>query len=61
MDNWRELLSELLQDESDTMSDWETEFVHSVDKQADQRGSEWSPSQKQLDVIEKVWSKVFGS
>ena len=61
MDNWREMLTELLQDDNDVLSDWECEFITSVDNQSDRRGSEWCPSQKQLDIIERIWGKVFSA
>lgn len=52
-----EMLDELLDDESDSMSDWELEFIESLDRQ---RGRAPLWSQKQLKVLVRVWDKVFG-
>jgi hypothetical protein len=55
--DWKGMLQELLADESDTMSTWEVEFIESLDKQ--RRAEEWTPSDKQFVVLEKIWQKVF--
>lgn len=60
MSDWPKMLNELLNDDSDTMSTWEVEFIESVHKQELAGGDFWEPSEKQLDVIEKTWRKVFG-
>lgn len=59
MSNWPAMLTDLLDDDSDTMSAREDEFIESIDKQ---RGmvDDWTPSYKQLAVLEAIWRKVFG-
>lgn len=52
-----DMIDELLRDESDTLSAWEVEFIESLDKQ--RKDSDWSPSNKQFIVLEKIWDKVF--
>lgn len=56
------MLAELLDDESDTMTAWEVEFIESLGKQRDRSyatRSYWTPTGKQLAVLEKIWEKVF--
>lgn len=57
MDNWRFMLNELLADDSDKMSDWEIQFVESLDSQSDD--FLWQPSAEQYAKLVEVWEKVF--
>lgn len=52
-----DMLDELLQDESDTLSAWEVEFIESLDKQRTQPN--WEPTNKQFLMLERIWGKVF--
>lgn len=58
--DWTAILSELLNDDSDTMNAWEVEFIDSLREQRHRKGSEWCPSPKQLAALGKAWDKVFG-
>lgn len=54
------MLDELLNDDSDTMTAWEVEFIESLNRQCDgSSDGSWCPSPKQEAVLEKVWNKVF--
>lgn len=56
MSAWREQLDRALDDESETMSAWEVEFVESLEKQSEI--DEWEPSAKQLAVLERIDGKL---
>lgn len=51
----RKMHQELLQDESDTMTAWEVEFIESLSR----RHRDAALTRKQAAVLEKIWSKVF--
>ena len=59
MSEWDRTLDELLEDESDTMTAWEVEFIESVNKQRTRVGADWLPSAKQEKVLIDIWNKVF--
>jgi len=59
MSDWDRTLDELLEDESDTMTAWEVEFIESVNKQRARVGEDWLPSTKQKKVLVDIWNKVF--
>lgn len=48
------MLDELLEDDSDRLSEWEVGFIESLDKQ---RPSGFSP--KQEEKLAEVWRRVF--
>lgn len=53
------MLAELLNDESDTMTAWEVEFIESINKRRfAYRG--WAPNEKQRTILAKIWQRVFG-
>lgn len=54
MDNHWDMVDELLADESDRMTEWEIDFIDSVNKQRDR-----DLSDKQTAIIERIWNKVF--
>lgn len=49
----KKMLTELLADESDTMSDWEVKFIESVDAQL------YPLTGDQVKQLKKIWEKVF--
>ena len=49
------MLDELLADDSDKMTDWEVEFIESLNKQRDREFSD-----RQVATLEKIWRKVYG-
>jgi len=56
--NWiREvrMLEELLDDESDTMSSWEVEFIDNLRKSKTS-----AMTDRQKEKLEQIWEKVFG-
>jgi len=55
-----QMLDELLDDDSDSMTAWETEFIDSVNRQRAHFGEDWLPSDRQEGVIVEVWHRVFG-
>lgn len=55
MNDWNDMLDEILNDETDRMTAWEVEFIESLHKQRE-RGC----SDKQFSVLEKIWNKLFG-
>ena len=57
--DWQNMLEELLNDESDTMSAWEVEFIDSLNRQWT-RHEDMAISPKQRAVLERIWDKVFG-
>lgn len=57
IEDWEDMLDELLADESDTMSAWEVDFIESLDRQ--RSAPEFVMSDKQWSVLQKVWSTVF--
>ena len=42
------------------LNDWETNFLTTVSKQVDERGTTVHLSSKQIDNIEKLYDKHFG-
>ena len=50
----RRMLNELLNDDSDRLSEWEMGFLESLDELRDVL------SDRQADKLEAVWKKVFG-
>jgi hypothetical protein len=56
-DSFPHKLRELLDDDSDAMTAWEVEFIESVHEQSER--PEWTPSLKQVLVLNKIWDKVF--
>lgn len=57
---WPKMLDELLQDDSDMMTAWEVEFIESLNRQCDgSNDGSWCPSDKQQNVMDKIWNKVF--
>ena len=58
--DWKGMLSELMLDESDTMSAWEVEFIESLDRQSGKSRFGWAPSPKQMECLDKIYDKVFG-
>lgn len=57
MMDWQEMLSQLLADESDTMTASEITFINSLNKQCGRPGFE--PPETQLTALGKVWMRVF--
>jgi hypothetical protein len=57
---WKGMLDELMLDESDTMTDWETKFVESLHQQSGRSRFGREPTPKQLQCLDKIWAKVFG-
>ena len=55
-----DMLDDLLGDESDQLSQWEIEFIESLDKQRSEEGREWSLSGKQAAKLADIWDKVLG-
>jgi len=49
----KKMLTELLADESDTMSDWEIGFIESLDVQL------YPLTGDQVKTLKKIWEKVF--
>jgi hypothetical protein len=58
--DYGDMLDELLQDESDKMTPWEVEFIESLDRQRAAKGDDWRLSDKQQNVLQRVWDKVLG-
>jgi hypothetical protein len=57
---WPKMLDELLNDDSDTMSAWEVEFIESLNRQCDGiADGSWCPSLNQEAKLEQIWNKVF--
>ena len=52
--NELKMLDELLADDSDRLSDWETKFLESLNTR---RGSDWST--KQVAALERIWDRIF--
>jgi hypothetical protein len=52
-DFWK-MVNELLEDESDSMSQWEKDFVDDISKK------NIRPTVKQKEKIEQIWDKIFG-
>ncbi len=50
-----EMLDEILQDDSDSLSVWETEFVENLNRY--ERGKMLTPRQEAM--LDKIWRKVF--
>lgn len=51
-------ISEMIQDcldRDNQLSDWETDFIHSLDDQLSNR--DWI-SEKQYNILEKIWNRV---
>lgn len=48
------MLNELLNDDSDRLSEWEIEFIESLDHQRERNLTE-----KQADKLQKIWDRVF--
>lgn len=48
----RNMIKEILADDNDRMTDWEVSFIDSVNRQD-------RLSEKQAEIIERIWGKVF--
>lgn len=59
MCDWKGILAELLNDESDTMTTWEVEFIESINRQR-YKNRVWEPNEKQTAILAKIWQRVFG-
>lgn len=55
-DKHRNMLDELLADDSDKMNKWEIGFIEGIDK----RDPYLSLSVGQIHILEEIWAKVFG-
>ncbi len=51
--DYRKMIRECLADDSDRLSDWECEFLDSVNRQD-------RLSEKQTGIIQRIWGKLFG-
>lgn len=49
----KKMIKECLADDSDQLSSWECEFLDSVNRQD-------RLSEKQAEIIERIWVKLFG-
>lgn len=49
----KKMVKECLENDAGDLNDWEIEFLDSVFKQA-------KYSEKQAEIIERIWSKVYG-
>ncbi len=49
----KKMVKELLADDTDTLTTWECEFLDSVNRQD-------RLSEKQAEIIERIWTKVYG-
>jgi hypothetical protein len=60
---WRSMLDELVDDDSDKMNAWESEFIDSLVKQFEEANvadRDWEPTDKQWATLDKIYTKVFG-
>jgi len=51
-----QMLEEISQSSQTGLTDWEKEFVTSVAKQHRKGGSGWTMSERQQDVLERIWN-----
>ena len=51
-------IDELLKNGKEAMSDWEKEFVRSLDKQR-AKWTDWSATGKQQEKLDQIWEKVM--
>jgi len=59
LDGWAGMLDELLEDDSDTLTAWEVEFIESLQKQR-AAAEDFKISPKQLDVLCGTWQRICG-
>jgi hypothetical protein len=51
---WQEMIVDC-EDRESLLSEWETNFIESIDEQLAERGS---LSSKQVEILEKIWNKI---
>jgi hypothetical protein len=55
-DDCKKMIRECQNDESDTLSEWEMDFLSSVENQTNHGGE---LTGKQMHILERIWDKLF--